>query len=166
MSKKPAHRLIVSWPVLEINRSCGMAKLVNCDTKASRFQYPLGDLLAEKELHLWLTALTREEPGGVGAAQQRWPEVMDVFVDQIRQCVIELKIQIDPVLHIVMRENQPIGRARPAGLDEVVAQLNADKVAQPDGRESEDRDRNSELRRDRSLDWRVILGRARLLHER
>src|SRR5262245_62228058 len=71
MSKEPAHRLIASRPVLEINRSCGMAKLVNCDTKASRFQYPLGDLLAEKELHLWLTTLAREEPRGVRAAQQR-----------------------------------------------------------------------------------------------
>ena len=121
MSKEPAHRLIVSRPVLEINRSCGMAKLVNRNTKASRFQYPLGDLVAEKDLHLWLTALAREEPGGVRAAQQCRPEVMDVFVDQVRQCVIELKIQIDPVLHIIMWENEPIGRVRPARFVEILA---------------------------------------------
>ena len=84
-----------------------MAKLVNCNTKASRFQYPLGDLVAEKGLHLWLPALARKEPGGVRTAQQCRPEVMDVFVDQVRQCVIELKIQIDPVLHIIMWENEP-----------------------------------------------------------
>src|SRR5262245_26833341 len=121
MSKQPAHRLIVSRPVLEINRSCGMAKLVNCDTKASRFQYPLGDLLAEKELHLWPTALARKHPGRIRAAQQCWPEVMDVFVDQVCQCVIELKIQIDPILHIIMRENEPIGRVRPARFVEILA---------------------------------------------
>src|SRR5262245_20914344 len=120
MSKESAHRLIVSRPVLEINCSCGMAKLVNCDTKASRFQYPLGKLLAEKKLLLWQTALAREEPRGVRTAQQRRPEVMDVFVDQVRQCAIELKIQIDPVLHIITWESEPIERVRPARFVEIL----------------------------------------------
>ena len=41
---------------------------------------------------------------------------MNVFIDEVGQGLIELEVQIDTVLDIIMRENEPIGRvrARPA----------------------------------------------------
>ena len=48
---------------------------------------------------------------------------MNVFVDEVRQRLIELEVQIDTVLDIIVRENEPIGRIQPAGLDQVLSQL-------------------------------------------
>ena len=150
--------------VLEINRRRGVSKLMDRDPKSDRFLNARGDLLAELESVLWLTAFAREQPGGIRSAKPRRPELLNVFIDEVRQGSIELEAEIDTVLHIVVRENQPIGRVQPAGLDKVLSQLDADEIGKSNGREAEDRDRHSELRRDCGFDWRVILGRARLLH--
>src|SRR5262249_48371423 len=91
---------------------------------------------------------------------------MNIFVDQIRQHLIKLEIQIDAIFYVIVWENEQIGRVQPAGFDEIPAELNADKVAKPDGRKSENGDCYSELGRDRGFDWRVVLGRACLLHEK
>ena len=90
---------------------------------------------------------------------------MNVFIDEVGQRLIELEVQIDSVFHVVVRKNQPIGRVQPARLDQVLPQLDADEIGKANGREGEDRDGNSELRRDSSFDRRMVLGRARLLHE-
>ena len=121
--------------------------------------------LLNMSLCLRLTGLAWEQPGGIRAAKQRRPELMNVFIDEVGQRLIELEVQIDTVLHIIVREHQPIGRVQPTRFDEVLAQLDADEIGKSNGRESEDRNGNSELRRDSSLDGRVVLGRARLLHK-
>ena len=125
----------------------------------------VSDLLAEHESLFRLTALAREQPRGIRSAKQRRPELMNVFVDEVGQGLIELEIQIDTVLHVIVRENEPVGRVQPARLDQVLAQLDADEIGKSNGREGEDRDCNGKLRRDSGLDRCVVLGRARLLHE-
>jgi len=109
MPEEAAHCLVVARSVLEVNRGCSMAKLVHRDAKSGRFLNSLGDLLAKVKLLLRLTGFAREEPGGVCAAQQRGPEVMDVFVDEVCQRVVELKSQIDPILYVIVWENEPVG---------------------------------------------------------
>ena len=79
--------------------------------------------------HLRLTSFAWEQPGGIRSAKQRRPELMNVFVDEVGQRLIELEVQIDSVLHVIMRENEPIGRVQPARLDQVLAQLDADEIA-------------------------------------
>ena len=37
---------------------------------------------------------------------------MDVFVDEVRQLLIELEGQIDAIFHIIIREDEPVGRVR------------------------------------------------------
>ena len=129
VSKQPPYGLVVPWPVLEIDRRRSMPELVSRDPKSDRLLNAHGDLLAEHERRLRLTALAREQPGGIRAAKQRRPELMNVFVDEVGQRLIELEIQIDPVLHIIVRENEPVGRVQPARLDQVLAQLDADEIA-------------------------------------
>ena len=147
MSKDPPYGLVVPRPVLEIDRHRGVPELMSCDPYSRRFLDAHSNLFAEHQSRLRLTALTRKQPRGIRAAEQCRPELMNIFIDQISQRLIERKVQIDPVLHIIVREHKPVGRVQATGLDEVLAQLNADEIAKPDGRESEDRDRHSELRR-------------------
>ncbi len=147
VSKQLPHGLVLTRMVLEINRRRGVSKLMDRDPKSDRFLNARGDLLAELESVLWLTAFAREQPGGIRSAKPRRPELLNVFIDEVRQGLIELEAEIDTVLHIIVRENQPIGRVQPAGLDKVLPQLDADEIGKSNGREAEDRDRHSELRR-------------------
>src|ERR1019366_8893566 len=165
VSKQPPYGLVVSRAVLEIDRRRGMSELVRRNPESYRLLDPLGNLDAEHNSRLRPTALAREQPGGIRSVKHRRPEIMDVFVDEIGQGLVELEVEIDAVLHIIMRENEPVGHVQPARLDKILAQLDADQIGKANGREGEDRDGNSELRRDSSFDRRMVLGQARLLHE-
>ena len=59
---------------------------------------------------------------------------MDIFVDELGQRIVELEVEINPVLDVIVREDEPVGRVQPARLDQVLAQLDADEITQPDGR--------------------------------
>src|ERR1019366_10295536 len=122
VSKQPPYCLVVSRAVLEIDRRRGMSELVRRDPKSSRLLDPPGNLRPEREPHLRLTALAREQPRGIRSAKHRWSKLMNVFADEVGQGPIELKVEINPVLHIIMRENEPVGRVKPARLDKVLSQ--------------------------------------------
>ncbi len=98
MSKHPPYRLIVSRMMLEIDRRRSVAKLVRRDPKSGRLLDTFSNLLAEQQFILRLTALSWKQPGGVRPAKQRWSELMNIFVDEVGQGLIELEVQIDAVL--------------------------------------------------------------------
>ena len=126
VSKQPPYRLVVSRPVLEIDRRCGVSKLMRRDPNAYRFHDPFGNQLAERDCGLRPTALAREQPGRVRSAKQRGPVLMNIFVDEICQGLIELEVEIDTVLHVIMRKNQPVRLVQATRFDEVFVQLDAD----------------------------------------
>jgi hypothetical protein len=89
----------------------------------------------EQQFILGLTVLSRKQPGGVRSAKQRRSELMNIFINEIRQGLIELEIQIHSVLHIIVGENEPIRSLQPARLDKILAQLDANEIANANGRE-------------------------------
>ena len=46
--------------------------------------------------------------GAIRSAQHRRPELMNVFVDEVGQGLIELEVQIDTVLYVIVREDEPV----------------------------------------------------------
>jgi hypothetical protein len=156
VAKKPTHGLVVAEMVLQINRCRGVPELVNCEAKSGRFLHAHGDLFAEEQFMLRLTGLTREQPRGIRAAKQRRSELMNVYVNQVRQRLIELEIQVNPIFHIIVRKHEPIRRVDPAGLDKVLAQLDLDEIAKANGRETENRNGSSKLRRNGSFNRRMV----------
>src|ERR1019366_9185453 len=92
VSKQPPYGLVVSWAVLEIDRRRGMSELVRRDPKSYRLLDPPGNLRPEREPHLRLTALAREQPRGIRSGKQDWSKLVNIFVDQIGQMLIKLKI--------------------------------------------------------------------------
>ena len=111
MSKQPPYGLVVPRPVFEIDRRRSMSELVNGDPKSHRLLNALSDLQLNVFATFGLTALAREQPGGIRSAKQRRPELMNVFVDEVGQGLIELEVQIDTVLYVIVRENEPVRRS-------------------------------------------------------
>jgi hypothetical protein len=97
VSKQPPYGLVIAWPVLEIDGRRGVAELMRCDSKPNHLLDAFSNLLAELKLVLRLTALTRKQPGNIRSAKQRWPELVNIFTDQVRQGLIEFEVQIDAV---------------------------------------------------------------------
>src|SRR6266404_5950706 len=107
VAEQPLDGFVVAGVVLEIDRRTGMAELVNCYLHARRFLDSLLDLRAEHVRRFGLSGDTREQPARVGAARQRRPELMDVFIDEPGETFVERKFEIDPVLDVIVREDQP-----------------------------------------------------------
>jgi hypothetical protein len=78
--------------VLEINGRRGVTKLMNRYSKSDRFLDAHSDLSAKHESILRLTSLTREQPGGIRTAKQRRSELLNIFVNEVRQGLIELEV--------------------------------------------------------------------------
>ena len=95
VSKHPPYRLIGSRMMLEIDRRRGVAKLMRRDPKSDRLLDTFNYLFAEQQFILGLTALSRKQPGGVRSAKQRRSELMNIFINEVRQQLIELEVQID-----------------------------------------------------------------------
>ena len=116
MPEEAPHGLVVPWLMLEIDRRRGVPELVSRDPEPRGLLDPLRDLGAEHVCRFGIAGDAREQPGGVRPAEQHRPELMDVFVDELGQGLVELEVEIDPVLDVIVREDQPVGRvrARPA----------------------------------------------------
>jgi hypothetical protein len=140
VAKQPLDGFVVAGMVLEIDRRTGMAELVHGHPHAGSLLDALRNLGAEHVCRLGLTGDAREQPGRVRAAHQRRPELVNVFIDQGRQGLVELKFEIDPVLDVIVREDQPERRVRTTGLDQVLAQFDGDQVGQADRRKGQDGD--------------------------
>jgi hypothetical protein len=88
-----------------------------------------------------------------------------VFVDELGQGFVQRKVEIDPVLDVVVGKNEPERRAQPAGLDQVLPNLDLDEVAEADRSERKDGDGDGQLRRKGCLCRRVIFSRPGLIHQ-
>ena len=62
------------------------------------------------------TVLAGKQPRGIRSPKQRRSKLMDVFVDQIGQWLVELEVQGDVVLYVIIWEYQPVRRVSPPGL--------------------------------------------------
>src|SRR5258708_6460911 len=128
VTKQPFDGLVFAGAVPEINRRTGMAELVDRYPHARRLLDALGDLGAEHVRRLRLTGDAREQPRRVGAAHECRPELLDVFIDEPGEIFVERKFEVDPVLDVIVREDQPEWRVRTAGLDQVLAQFDGYQV--------------------------------------
>ncbi len=133
--KEAPHGFVISGMMLEIQRCSGMAELVDSEPQARSLVDPLDDLGAEHVRRLGVAGHAREQPGGVRAAQQHRPELMNVLIDELGQGLVELEVEVDPVLDVIVRKDQPVGRVQAPRLDQVLSQLDRHEIAEPDGRE-------------------------------
>ena len=107
--------------MLEIDRRRSVAELVNRNPESDRFLDAHSNLLAKHDSRFRISVFAGEQAVGIRSTKQRRPELVNVFIDEVRQGLIEFEVQIDTVLDIIMRENEPIGRVEPARLDQVLA---------------------------------------------
>ena len=116
VTEKLPDELVLARPALEDESARGMPELVHRHPQSRRLVDAIGDLAAERDLALGASALPREQPVLVPAPQQRGPEVVDVFVDQLSEVLLERIFQPDPVLDVVVRERRANSSspARPA----------------------------------------------------
>ncbi len=164
MSEQAFHDFVGAGIVPQIDCCSGVPKLVNGDPQAGRVFHALRDLSAEHARRFWLPARAGKQARRVRSAQQVRAEVVDIFVNQFGDRFVERKLKSDTVFHIVVREDEPKGRVRPARLDQVLVDLDGDEIAEPDGCKGQDRDRNRDLGRQRCLDRSVGKVCARFTH--
>src|ERR1700739_4784003 len=106
-----------------------------------------------------------EEPIPIRPSQKAWTILLNVFVDQTGQIVSELEGQIDPILDIVMREYQPVGRVVSSRFDQVLIEANGGEICGSQWCFGQDRDADCDLCSHRRLDRSLILQRTGPLHE-
>ena len=135
VSEQPPYGLVVSWTMLEVNGRRGVPELMNRDMESGGFLDALCYLFAKLHSILRLTGLAGKHPIRVSTAKQCRSKFVDIFVNEIGQGLIKFEIQINAVLHIIVRENQPIRRAQPARFDEILAQVDQAEIAKANGRE-------------------------------
>ncbi len=90
-------------------------------------------------------SLTGEKPIRVAAADQSGTEVVDIFIDDLRDRVIEGKLKRHRVLDLVLGKGQPIVRLRSARLGQVLTNADTGEIAEPDRRNGQDRHRHCDL---------------------
>jgi hypothetical protein len=108
MAKEPSHGFVVAWPVLEIDSRSRVSKLMNRSADSNCLLNAQSDLFAELQTVLRLTRFSREEARAVLPPEQRRPELMNIFVDEVAQGLIELEVEIDAVFYVVMGKDEPI----------------------------------------------------------
>src|ERR1700730_9185180 len=157
--------LVVARMMLEIDSRRGVAKLVRGDAQANGVIDTLGDLAAECFCILAAAGLAAEQPKVIRPSQQRRTKIMNIFVDQGRQLVVEWEVEIDAVLHVIMRKHQHVRRVESTRLDQVLIEPDVDEVAQADGGECENGDADRHLGCDSGLDARMLPQGSRLSHQ-
>src|SRR3984893_16511697 len=165
VTENAPYELVFAGPVLEDQSARRMAELMHGNTQSSPLLNQFDDLRAERDLFLVVAALAGKQPVRVAAAHQRGTEVMDVFVDDRRDRLVELELKRGPVLDIVLWERKPKIRVWSAGLDQGLAKANAGEVTQPDGCHRQDCHGGSDLGQDRGSDRRMTPLEARLLQK-
>ena len=90
--------------------------------------------------------------------------MVDIIVDEAGQFLVEWKLQIDPVLHVIVGEHQHVRGLWSARLDEILIQPDLNQVAQADGGVREDGDGDRKLGGHSGLDRRLIPPQPRLRH--
>src|SRR5215212_4127193 len=97
-----------------------MPKLVRRQALARGLQNRTRDLLREHGLGLVTAALSGKEPQLIRVAQQHGSMLMRVLLDQGREVLIEHELELEPILHVIVREDQPVGPVWPRGTDQVL----------------------------------------------
>ncbi len=138
-------QLIFAGTPLEHDGAAGVPELVHRHPQPRRLKDALGDLAAERDFAFGPATLSRKQPVLVPAPQQGGPEVVDVIVDQSRDVLLERKFQLDPVLDVVIREDEPVVRVGATRLDQVEPELDRGQVGEADRRKAQDRDGDREL---------------------
>ena len=123
-------QVVTARAALENQGACGVSKLMHCHPQPGRLINPLRDLAAQQDVAFGTSVLPREQPVIVPAAQQRRPEIVNVFVNQSGEVPFQRIFQLDPVLDVVTGEDEPVVRVRPAGLDQVDPELDGHQIGQ------------------------------------
>src|SRR5258708_5753737 len=118
--------------MLEDQGARGMPELMHGDAQSGGFLNSIDDLSAERNLFLVFAGFARKQPIRVASADQSRPEVMHVFIDERRHCPVEFELERFSVLHLVLREREPIVTIWATRLDQVFTKANAGEVTQPD----------------------------------
>ena len=108
MAEHPAHELVVLGGSQDQGRG-RMAVLVSRNPDADPVLDGVGDLVAERRERLVATVLAREEPERARAAQEHRPMIVHILLDELGQALLEDELELDPVLDIVVREDEPVG---------------------------------------------------------
>ena len=91
--------------------------------------------------------------------------LVHVLVGQRCDMLIQYKLELDPVLHVVVGEHEPEGTLRSGRADQVFLETDPDEIADPHRGDREERKRHSQLGAQGCLDGRVLLQQAGLRHE-
>src|SRR5271170_2153596 len=151
--------------MLEPNRCGRVAKLVHRDGQTSGSMDPLRYLTAERLGVLVSSRFAGEQPEIIRTAQQRWPEVVHIFIDERRELIVELKLQINAVLYVIVWKHQHIRRIDPAWLNEIFVEPDLGQIAEANWGVCNDGDGDRELGGHGSFDGRLLLLQARLSHQ-
>ena len=102
----------------------------------------------------------------MGAAANKGPSIaMNEMLDDLARAGVERTLERLPVLHLIIREDQPIGISRSARADQVSLDLDGCEVGDPDRHHGEDTDGDGKLSENSRLDRRPLGNRIGLPHE-
>jgi hypothetical protein len=108
MSEESSDQFVLAWPALQNDSTGGMTELVYRDPQPCTLVDALANLAAERDLALGASALPRKQPIFVSSAEQCGSEVVYVLVDEVREILFKRVFQLDPVLDVVVRKDEPV----------------------------------------------------------
>src|SRR5215203_1773806 len=112
MAEHPSRELVVLGRPND-DRPGGMPVLMRGHPDPDPVQNCGRNLVTKGAERLVPSILAREEPGLVRAAQERRAVLVHILLDELGQALLEIELEPDSVLHVIVREYEPIGRERP-----------------------------------------------------
>src|SRR5215208_8351108 len=92
---------IVAWKFHQQHRAGHVPELVSRHPQASALLHDVADLTAQTLGGSEMPVLSREQPALVRAPHQHRPVNFNVLTDEVRQLLIERKVECDAVLDLV-----------------------------------------------------------------
>jgi hypothetical protein len=144
MAEQQTDELVIARLVLEDDRRREVAELMHGETQTDRFFDGARNLTAQRRETLVALPCPREEPRIFRAiGDERGTIIGQIIVDERGQLGIEREVELDPVLDIIVREDEPIGSLRSPGTNEILADPDFPEIAAADRGNIEDADRDA-----------------------
>ena len=133
MAEKSADELVLARTALENESACGVPELMHCHPQSGLPVNPLGDLAAEQGVAFGACALPREQQSSFRPRSKTGRKSWTYSSISPSEVLLQGIFQPDPVLDVVIREDEPVVGVRPAGLDQVGSSLIATRLARRTG---------------------------------
>ena len=163
VAQEASNGFVITGVVPQVDNSGGAAELVDGDSQTRRLLDPFCDLDSEQMRILRAAGGAWEQPISIRSTKEGGTILLDIFVDQLGEVVVELKGRIDAVLHVIVGEYKQVGRLQSSWPDQVFVETDGGEVGCPHRRQGQDGDSHRDLGHDSCLDGGSILQGSRPL---